>query len=76
MGQQDSDVLYKTFLGVEVYQRGPIGAHLIQRITYNAVTHELLATDDIKVLMSPQVLDRLLPEGVHNIRTEFHYILL
>ena len=58
--------------GVSKYQRGPVGAHLVKRMTYDAETDELLASDDIKDLMGPLAVERELPEGVHNIRTDFH----
>lgn len=44
-------MLWKTFYGVSKYQRGPVGAHLVKRMTYDAETDELLASDDIKDLM-------------------------
>jgi len=49
-----------------------VGAHLVKRMTYDAETDELLASDDIKDLMGPLAVERELPEGVHNIRTDFH----
>ena len=53
---------------------GPVGAHLIKRVTYNPETGEHVATDDLYDLADPMMVRRHLPEEVSNIRTEYHYV--
>ena len=71
---KETDVLTKTHRGVDRHQRGPTGVHMIRRKTFNLDTDELISEDGEKELLDPLILDRPLPEGVHNIKAEYHYV--
>ncbi len=67
------DFLAKVTHGVERYQRGPRGVHLVRRVTINLEDGSVLADESGSELMNLAHMTRRLPENVTDIRTEYYY---
>ena len=71
---QEADILTKTHRGVTTFQRGPLGVHLMRRVTYNLQSGEVLGDDGELELLDAEKLDRPLPGGAQDIKVEHHFV--
>ena len=67
-------VFTRTSHGVNRFQPGPSGARLVRRVTTNIDTGGCIADENEKALSRVHQYTRLLPDGVHNIRSDFYLV--